>query len=114
MDVFLYVTGILYCEIFFCATNILNVNPIFAIYARNTKCNENEAVNYFEKSFSKVMFDSTGNHNERVDGIINGHTKDGTNGTTNARRKVYLYYPIRRNFTSILRVPLYVSITLFL
>ena len=62
----------------------------YIIYNRNIKCNENEAVNYFEKSFSKVMFDFAGNHNESVEGIINGHTEHGTNGTTNSKKKVHI------------------------
>ena len=36
------------------------------------------------------MFDFAGNHNESVEGIINGHTEHGTNGTTNSKKKVHI------------------------
>ena len=60
----------------------------FLIYTRNIECNENEAENYFEKSFSKVMFDSAGNHNQSADRIINGHLSDGASETTTSKKKV--------------------------
>ena len=72
----------------FDATNSLILNFIVVFYLRNIKCNENEGVNYFEKSLSKVMFDSSCNRNENVERIINGHTKDCTYGTTTNRKKV--------------------------
>ena len=59
------------------------------LYFRSIQYNENEAVNYYEKSFSKVMFDSAGNRNECVERIINGRTKDGINDTTENGKRVY-------------------------
>ena len=58
------------------------------------KYNENEAENYYEKSFPKVLFDSLGSNNQ-CDGIdVNNRTKDGTNETNSKARKVIRIYQL--------------------
>ena len=52
------------------------------------KYNENEAQNYYEKSFPKVLFDSLGS-NYQNDGLdVNNRTKDGMNEINSKARKV--------------------------
>ena len=55
---------------------------LYIFYNRNAISEENEAANFSEKSFSKVLFDSNDNYNGNVGKISMEDAKEGTTNTT--------------------------------
>ena len=57
---------------------------------RNAISEENEAANFSEKSFSKVLFDSADNYNDNVGKISMEDAKEGTTNMAKATKEVII------------------------
>ena len=61
---------------------------LYIFYNRNAISEENEAANFSEKSFSKVLFDSGGNYNDNVGKISMEDAEEGTTIMAKATKEV--------------------------
>ena len=71
-------------------TKMLFLKPFYVFYNRNAISEENEAANFSEKSFSKVLFDSSDNYNDNVGKISMEDAKEGTTRTARATKEVII------------------------
>ena len=63
---------------------------LYIFYNRNAISEENEAANFAEKSFSKVLFDSNDNYNGNVGKISMEDAKEGTTNMATFTREVII------------------------
>ena len=67
---------------------MLFLKLLYVFYNRNPISEENEAANFSEKSFSKVLFDSADNYNDNVGKISMEDAKEGTTNMAKATKEV--------------------------
>ena len=63
---------------------------LYVFNYRNPISEENEAANFSEKSFSKVLFDSADNYNDNVGKISMEDAKEGTTNMAKATKEVII------------------------
>ena len=69
---------------------MLFLKLLYVFYNRNPISEENEAANFSEKSFSKVLFDSADNYNANIGKISMEDAKEGTTNMVNVTKEVII------------------------
>lgn len=69
---------------------MLFLKLVYVFSNRNAISEENEAANFSEKSFSKVLFDSADNYDDNVGKISMEDAKEGTTNMAKATKAVII------------------------